>query len=1174
MKFSTLFTFIFILTFHSLQAQNLIEEYFEDATYPPTGWYYYPDAGGVSTRPIHTNSPGAIQGSLSLAIRRNNYIVTPILSDPNTLAFLYKRATSGSTQWKASVEILDASDNVIDQLPDVTAPNGTGKFVYNADLSSYQNIKIKITDIRGEQTGTNYSSQIDSFIVTQKEREVCKELFFSEYIEGSGNNKYLEIYNPSGQAVTLNDGTNNIYRVGIFTNGSTTVNPIYFSANSNIAANNVGVIGHSSATLYSGSLLVSSGSINFSGNDAVALQKFDGTDWINVDIIGKIGEDPGTSWTGGKGASTINKTLIRRPEVQYGININPVAGFPTLETEWLVYPIDENHGLGNHTSFCEYPNYVSIDSIASYRYCSEDSLRVYFTAQGNYPSNNIFTLEMSDSDNDYSSAIVLGSKALSGFNIHDQIIIPKPSGFSDNHFHLRITSNQLSVGNILSISTKETPIIKPNSAYYRSNKQNGVWTDASSWEVSTDSIHWENACDYPKFPIAKSTVIVANNFVMIPNSTTIDIGKLHVLKDATLALGTSTVRLNILNQEGVDFVVDGTFEDNSGSGGLTFPDFGTWLLGENGTIVKTGQSAVASNYRDRYEGGISNIPASATWVYRLSSDLLNTTNAGMYYPNLLLQKGGVGVGVRTYTMTSNSDIMTIKGDLTLGADVKLSYQNSNTSPAMVLGDLYISINSSISNVPTGTNTPGTGLNIYGNIYNYGQLVFNSNNVGVIQLSGDKTQNIINDNNQGNFDVRDLKITKQAQSEVVLVSGNIEVKHQLSLEGGIIRTNLSELYVSNPESSAITGYDTPDANGNYANDRYIVGKLKRAISNASSTYFFPIGTPPNDLGYNPSQLDITDVPDLNSIATAEFIHSFPGAINTYRTIDCNGESHFIEYRGLTNEGYWHYEGTPTIAYNIHLYPNKENSNILPNEDSPDGYKENYRALKEDVSKVGGQWSPDAASLGDPCIVSNNYYDIIGAGYSGFSIFAPGGGSGSTTALPIELINFDINCNDNPSLQWSTASEINTKVYRIEGSNDAIHFSPISEVKAAGNSSQLTYYTYTLLENELFDFYRLVEVDWDNSVFYHKIIDNSCQILTAKKSIYYHPRVGIQIPVQIGHQALNVQVYDALGKLVYQKNISSPSESLNIPEANMWTNGIYVVNVLYQNMNAVNKKILIY
>lgn len=45
----------------------------------------------------------------------------------------------------------------------------------------------------------------------------CSELFFSEYVEGSGNNKGMEIYNPTDQVVPLDK-----YYVARFSNGNTT----------------------------------------------------------------------------------------------------------------------------------------------------------------------------------------------------------------------------------------------------------------------------------------------------------------------------------------------------------------------------------------------------------------------------------------------------------------------------------------------------------------------------------------------------------------------------------------------------------------------------------------------------------------------------------------------------------------------------------------------------------------------------------------------------------------------------------------------------------------------------------------------------------------------------------------------------------------------------------------
>src|SRR4051812_45732118 len=44
----------------------------------------------------------------------------------------------------------------------------------------------------------------------------CSELFISQYVEGTGNNKAIELYNPTNNPISLN----NNYRLTRFSNGS------------------------------------------------------------------------------------------------------------------------------------------------------------------------------------------------------------------------------------------------------------------------------------------------------------------------------------------------------------------------------------------------------------------------------------------------------------------------------------------------------------------------------------------------------------------------------------------------------------------------------------------------------------------------------------------------------------------------------------------------------------------------------------------------------------------------------------------------------------------------------------------------------------------------------------------------------------------------------------------
>ncbi|WP_146185869.1 lamin tail domain-containing protein [Flavobacterium album] len=176
------------------------------------------------------------------------------------------------------------------------------------------------------------------------------DLFFSEYVEGSSTNKYLEIYNGTGAPVNLSD-----YRVRLYSNGSTTASGSNDVVLSGTIANGAAVvIKNSGATIYSGAATVVA-SVNFNGNDAVALYKISTSS--NVDIIGKIGQDPGTAWTSASN-TTVDKTLVRKASVTGGVTANPATGFDTLESEWEVYNQNDVTHLGTHTYAGIAPSFV------------------------------------------------------------------------------------------------------------------------------------------------------------------------------------------------------------------------------------------------------------------------------------------------------------------------------------------------------------------------------------------------------------------------------------------------------------------------------------------------------------------------------------------------------------------------------------------------------------------------------------------------------------------------------------------------------------------------------------------------------------------------------------------------------------------------------------------------
>ncbi|MFN3943267.1 MAG: endonuclease [Flavobacterium sp.] len=164
------------------------------------------------------------------------------------------------------------------------------------------------------------------------------DLFFSEYVEGTSNNKYLEIYNGTENIINLSN-----YQIQLYSNGAT--NPTTTNTlNGLLAPQETIVFKNSAASIFTGESINAS-TINFNGNDAIALFKISTNSF--VDIFGNIGENPGIAWTAGN-HTTSGRTLIRTASVKQGITQNPNSGFPTLATEWEVYPIDYIDNLGEH----------------------------------------------------------------------------------------------------------------------------------------------------------------------------------------------------------------------------------------------------------------------------------------------------------------------------------------------------------------------------------------------------------------------------------------------------------------------------------------------------------------------------------------------------------------------------------------------------------------------------------------------------------------------------------------------------------------------------------------------------------------------------------------------------------------------------------------------------------
>jgi hypothetical protein len=263
-----------------------------------------------------------------------------------------------------------------------------------------------------------YSMVVGLFLITTSYAQQngaainCGDLFISEYVEGSGTNKALEIYNPTDNPVSLAN-----YRLVRYSNGAQQVvaesdpaavlplptnisipsKGVYVIALNLTDPNGTGQAGPidlllqaKADTLLSNGCGQEPGNIRvmcFNGDDALGLQKNIGGLWVFVDIFASIGEQPVNSqgsanppagWSNIPPFSsmppgyqspppyfltnwTLDNTLIRKSSVKMGVFANPLPETFNPSIEWDSLPENTFDSLGTHTCECN-----QISSIPSY----------------------------------------------------------------------------------------------------------------------------------------------------------------------------------------------------------------------------------------------------------------------------------------------------------------------------------------------------------------------------------------------------------------------------------------------------------------------------------------------------------------------------------------------------------------------------------------------------------------------------------------------------------------------------------------------------------------------------------------------------------------------------------------------------------------------------------------
>lgn len=180
-----------------------------------------------------------------------------------------------------------------------------------------------------------------------------------------------------------------------------------------------------------------------------------------------------------------------------------------------------------------------------------------------------------------------------------------------------------------------------------------------------------------------------------------------------------------------------------------------------------------------------------------------------------------------------------------------------------------------------------------------------------------------------------------------------------------------------------------------------------------------------------------------------------------------------------------------------------------------------------------------------------------------------GSVDPIVLPVELSNFEASSLKSAiELTWSTSSEINFSHFEVQKSNDGLPWQNIGEVSASGNSSEKLLYNfidYQPFQNK--NFYRLKQVDFDNSFAYSKVEIEQFNV----SQVYAYPSIvlpGGNFNIKGISNTAIIQLYSMKGQLIKTVELSSENSQIIADFAK----GIYILNI--QNDGFItNKKLIV-
>jgi len=178
-------------------------------------------------------------------------------------------------------------------------------------------------------------------------------------------------------------------------------------------------------------------------------------------------------------------------------------------------------------------------------------------------------------------------------------------------------------------------------------------------------------------------------------------------------------------------------------------------------------------------------------------------------------------------------------------------------------------------------------------------------------------------------------------------------------------------------------------------------------------------------------------------------------------------------------------------------------------------------------------------------------------------------GSTTApLPVELTSFSATCADEGiQIKWQTASETNAAYFTVEKSDNGVNYIPLVQETAQGNSNTLVnYQTIDLSPNSDFNYYRLVQYDFNGTAHTYSPIVAQCSSTQEEAITPIYPNSGEVFFELSGNvnETYSIVITNAIGQTIARQSVTLENQGQRVTFENLnIAAGLYHASLMTKN-----------